>query len=400
MRSAQHRTPPQKNIKRKELNMDIIDFELSPELKDLKALTAEFTKKEIYPLVAGWDLEGKHVPNELYHKMGEIGLLSLAIPEEYGGMGMGYLATAIATEEICRYAHAAIGSNLISGFNGSFSAPIIHYGTKEQQDEILPRVIAGNLKLAMCITEPGASALGELNTKATPDGDNYIVNGQKIFITRAEDCEKHVVIAQEPEGAIALLIDACTPGVTVGKSEGKMGLRGIGLCPVSYDNVVVPKKNIIGKVGQGLKIASDSLYEARMSVAACSVGCAQGAIDLAVEYAKTRMIGKHSLASFQNTQFVLADAQSKVDAARLLVWRCGCSLNRGENEAYVSSMAKSYASEICTEVVDKCLQVFGGYGYCEGFDIERLYRDVRVLRIMDGSTEIHKRLISKVMGVR
>ena len=380
--------------------MDVIDFELSQELKDLKELTAEFTKKEIYPLVSGWDTEEKHVPLELYRKMGEIGLLSLAIPEEYGGMGMGYMATAVATEEICRYAHASVGSNLISGPNGSFSAPIIHFGTKEQQEEVLPKVISGDLRVAMSITEPGASGLAELNTKATPDGDNYILNGQKIFITRADECDKHIVIAQEPEGAVALLVDGHAKGVVVGKSERKMGLRGISLNPVSYDNVVVPKSALIGEVGQGLKIASDSLYEARMSVAACSVGMAQGAIDLAVEYAKTRMIGKHPLASFQNTQFVLAEAQAKVDASRLLVWRCATSLNRKENEAYVSSMAKFYASETCCEVVDKCLQVFGGYGYCEGFDIERIYRDVRVLRIMDGSTEIHKRLISKCMGVR
>ena len=188
--------------------------------------------------------------------------------------------------------------------------------------------------------------------------------------------------------------------MTVGKSEVKMGLHGLGLNPVYYDDCVVPKSALLGKVGDGLKIASASLYEARLFVGAASVGMAQAAIELAVEYAKGRMLNGKALSSFQNTQFVLAEAQTKVEAARFLVWRCADAMDKGTHVYYMSSMAKYFASETCGEVVDKCLQVFGGYGYCHDYDIERIYRDVRVLRILDGATEIHKRLISKWMGVR
>lgn len=379
-----------------------MNFDLDETLVELQELCRDFAQKEIAPCVAEWDSNDEaRASKELFKKMGDVGFLGICIPEEYGGVNLGYKAIAVAIEESCRASKAGITMNLFSGANGSFTEPILDFGTEEQKQKYIPGIVAGEIQGAMAITEPsGSSALKNMGTRAVLDGDNYIVNGQKVFITRADTADFIITIANTDEGEIALLIDAGTPGMTVGKSEVKMGLHGLGLNPVYYDDCVVPKSQLLGKVGDGLKIASDSLYEARLFVGAASVGMAQAAIDLAVEYAKGRKLNGKALSSFQNTQFVLADAQTKVEAARFLVWRCADAMDKGTHVYYMASMAKYFASEVCGEVVDKCLQVFGGYGYCHDYDIERIYRDVRVLRILDGATEIHKRLISKWMGVR
>lgn len=380
-----------------------MDFDYNEELLDIKELCHDFIEKRVKPLVAQWDSDfDARVPKGIFEEMGSLGLLGLTTPEEYGGVALGYKAISVAIEESCRTARAGVACNLYSGANGSYSAPILHYGTDEQKATYMPDIVSGRIQGAMAITEPsGSSALQNLNTKAIPDGDNYIVSGQKIFITRADTADFIITIAKTPEdGPIALIIPTNTPGLTVGKSEQKMGLHGLGLNPVYYDNCVVPKSAQLGKLGEGLDVAKDSLYDARLYVAAASVGCAQAAIELAVEYSQGRMLNGKALSSFQNTQFVLAEAQTKVDAARLLVMRCADMMDKQKHETYMSSMAKYYASEVCGEVVDKCLQVFGGYGYCHDYDIERIYRDVRVYRILDGASEVHKRLISKWMKVR
>ncbi len=378
-----------------------MNFNLSEDILDLKKMVGDFAARKVYPLVAGWDREDKRIPPELFKTMGDMGLLGLTVKEEYGGSDLGYLALSVAIEECCRVSKASISLNMFSGANGAFSAPLIHFGTEEQKKKYLPGVIAGTMQGAMAITEPsGSSSLRNMGTTATPDGDNYIVKGSKVFITRADVADFIITTAESPNGPVALIVDSDTPGLEVAKSDDKMGHHGLGLNPVYYDNCVVPKSQLLGEEGQGNKIAGDSLYEARLFVGAASVGMAQGAIELAVEYSKNRIINGKRVSSFQNTQFVLAEALTKVEAARLLVYRCADALDNGNHEYYMSSMAKYYASEICGEVVDKCLQVFGGYGICKGYDIERIYRDVRVLRILDGTTEIHKRLISKYMGVR
>ena len=230
------------------------------------------------------------------------------------------------------------------------------------------------------------AALQGVHRKIGPDA---VGKDDDMFTLPARLRTGSLQLAAHLPGQFALIIDAGTPGMTVGKSEVKMGLHGLGLNPVYYDNCIVPKENLLGKVGEGLDVAKDSLYDARLYVAAASVGCAQAAIELAVAYSKQRLLNGKRLSSFQNTQFVLAEAQTKVDAARLLTMRCADMMDKKKHETYMSSMAKYYASEICGEVVDKCLQVFGGYGYCRDYDVERIYRDVRVYRILDGATEVH-----------
>ncbi|MBQ6663356.1 MAG: acyl-CoA dehydrogenase family protein [Firmicutes bacterium] len=379
-----------------------MDFDYDEDLLAIKDLCHDFIEKRVKPLVSERDSNSEaRVPREVMREMGDLGLLGLTIPEEYGGAALGYKAICVAIEESVRTARAGIVCNLYSGANGAYSAPIMHFGTPEQQAKYMPGIVAGEIEGAMAITEPsGSSALVDLHTKARPEGDNYIVSGQKIFITRADTAAFIITIASSPEGPVALIVPTDTPGLTIGKSEEKMGLHGMGLNPVYYDSCVVPKANLLGKPGQGLLIAKDSLYDARLYAATSALGCAQAAIELAIEYAKGRILNGKALSSFQNTQFVLADAQTKVDAARLLIMRCADALDKGKHEYYMSSMAKYFAGEMCCQVVDKCLQVFGGYGYCHDYDIERLYRDVRVYRILDGASEIHQRLISKWMGVR
>lgn len=376
-------------------------YELPEELIELKSVVKEFVKNEVYPLVAGWDQENGHIPKELKRKFGELGLLGLTVPEEYGGSEMGFLALCVAIEEITRNSHAGVTGNIMTGPNCAFTAPFLHFGTEEQKRKYVPGTAAGILGGAVAITEPsGSSAMSSMSTTAVLKGSDYIVNGQKIFISHADSSDYIETLAMTDEGPTYFVVDTNAPGVTVGKSENKMGLRGTGLNPIYYDNVVIPKENMIGKPGQGLKVVSAHHNAVRTGVSAAAVGMAQGAIDLAVEYAKGRMLHGKALSSFQNTQFVLAECQTKVDAARLMVYQSAKALDEGKQEYYMASMAKYFASEVCGEVVDKCLQVFGGYGYCCDYDIERMYRDVRVYRILDGASEVHKRLISKYMGVR
>lgn len=379
-----------------------MSFELNQDLKDLKDLCNEFATKEIYPQVESWDKgEDVRIPNELYEKAGDLGLLGLVVPEEYGGSDMGYMALAVAQEEICRASRAGVMFNFISAPNAAYAPSFLHFGNKAQKEKYAAGTAIGRLKGANAITEPsGSSAVSHMKTTAVRDGDNYIINGQKIFITQADTADYILTFAATDQGVTGFVVDAGTPGMTIGKSEKKMGFHGIGLNPVYYDNCVVPASAMIGKIGEGMEITKDHFYQVRMCAGAASVGMAQAAIDLAVEYSQQRIVGGKRISSFQNTQFVLAEAQTKVDAARFLVWRCAEALDNGTHEYWMSSMAKYYCAEVCGWVVDKCLQVYGGYGYCQDYDIERMYRDVRVLRILDGASEIHKRLISKHMGVR
>ena len=370
-------------------------------------LVKDYATKTLHPLFDGPDgLDRNHekrIPAEVIREMGELGFFGIILPEEYGGMNLSYKVLATAAENITRYSRAGIAQSLISGPNCAYGAPFVHFGTPEQKEEYLPKIVTGECQGAMAITEPsGSSAVSSMKTTAVPDGNDYVINGSKVFITRADTSEIVLTIAMTKEGPACFIVPKDTPGLIIDKSEEKMGLRGLGLNPVSYMDCRVPKEFMLGKPGQGLEVAIDSLYEVRTLVAAGAIGMAQAAIDLAKEYAQQRILKGHKLASFQNTQFELAKAQTKVDAGRLLYYRSAEALDagKGKEEFWKSSMAKYYCSEICGEVVDKCLQVFGGYGYCKDYEIERIYRDVRVNRILDGASEIHLRLISKWMGVR
>lgn len=376
-----------------------VGFELDQDLQELRKLVRAFTDREIRPLAEAMDQEGLYIPEELWRKMGNLGLFGFTVGEEYGGNNMGYLALAIAIEEVSK--GAGVMYSPVAGQNGAFNAPIIHLGTPEQKQKYIPGVVAGTMKGAFGLTEPNVgSDAGGMQTAAELQGDHYVINGQKTFITNADKADFIVTFCRSAEGPVCLLVDKDAQGLSVGPTEKKMGLHGIGLNTVFYNNCIVPKENLLGKVGKGFDAAKASLAEARMGVAAGALGLAQEAIDQAVAYSKQRIQFGKPIAQFQNTQFVLADCQTKLDAARLLVYRSAAAMDAGKHELYMASMAKYYAAKVANEVAHDCLQVFGGYGYCAGYAVERIYRDLRVFEIFDGTDSVHKMIISKWMGVR
>lgn len=374
-------------------------FDLDEDLKAVRNLIRDFTDREIRPLAEQFDQENLYIPEELWRKMGRLGLFGFTIPEEFGGNHLGYLALAVAIEEVSK--GAGVMYSPVAGQNGAFNGAIIDSGTPEQKQKYLPGTAEGRLKGAFALTEPnvGSDARG-MQTVAALEGECWIINGQKTFITNADRADYIITFAKTEEGTVCLIVDKDAKGLSIGATERKMGIHGVGLNNVFYTDCRVPVENQIGKVGEGFLNAKDSLMGARLGVAAGALGLAQEAIDVAVEYAKQRVQFGRPISQFQNTQFVLAECQTKLDAARLLTYRCAAALDAGKHETYMASMAKYYATETANQVADKCLQVFGGYGYCAGYPIERIYRDLRIFTIFDGTSEVHKMIISKKMGVR
>lgn len=379
-----------------------MDFELTAEQKDLQAMFKEFTDKEIRPRAQKMD-ETCELDEELWSKMADLGSFGIIIPEEYGGVGMGYLDMMLVQEEVVK--GCATVYNWIGSGNGPCTSGVLQYGTEEQKRKYIPPVATGVEKGAFALTEPGAgSDAGALMTKAVINGDHFIINGTKTFCTMASKAARIFTIARiiengEDKGFGAILVPRESEGLTTAE-EHKMGHRGSPLNEISFQDVVVPVDNLVGKVGQGLEVAFCCLNEIRTACGALAVGLAQEAIDQAVKYSKERMQFGKRISQFQNTQFVLAECQTKVQAARMLVYASASVLDKGKVDRALHSMCKYYAGEVCNDVVRKCLQIFGGYGYCKDYPIERIYRDAKITEIFDGTAEVHKIIISKEMGVR
>ena len=379
-----------------------MNFNLTEDQRDLQALFREFTDKEIRPRAKQMDETGE-LDEELWKKMAELGSFGIVIPEEYGGVGLGFLEMMLVQEEVVKGCGTIY--NWIGTGNGPCSSGVLRYGTEEQKRKFIPPVATGAVKGAFALTEPSAgSDAGSLKTRAVIDGDHFIINGSKTFCTMASKAENIFTIVRiiengEDKGYGAILVPRKTPGLTTAE-EHKMGHRGTPLNEISYQDVVVPVENLVGKVGEGLEVAFCCLNEIRTACGALAVGLAQEAIDQAVKYSKERMQFGKRISQFQNTQFVLAECQTKVQAARLLVYQSAITLDEGRVDRALHSMCKYYAGEVCNDVVRKCLQVFGGYGYCKDYPIERIYRDAKITEIFDGTAEVHKIIISKEMGVR
>lgn len=374
-------------------------FELDDDLKAVQELTRRFTDREIRPLAERMDREGMYIPDDLWKKMGDMGLFGFTVGEEYGGNNLGYLAMAVAVEEVSK--GAGVMYSPVAGQNGAYCAPVMRIGTPQQKEKYVPGIVKGTMLGAFGLTEPnvGSDAAG-MQTMAVLEGDHFVVNGQKTFITNADKADFIITFAKTEDGPVCLIVDKGSEGLSVGPSEDKMGIHGVGLNNVFYTDCIVPRENLLGEIGKGFEAAKASLGEARLGVAAGALGLAQEAIDLAAAYSKQRVQFGKPIAGFQNTQFVLAECQTKLDAARLLTYRCAAALDAGKHEMYMASMAKYYAAEVANDIARKCLQVFGGYGYCAGYGVERIYRDLKIFEIFDGTTEVHKMIISKWMGVR
>ncbi len=379
-----------------------MNFHLTEDQKELQMMYRDFTDKEIRPRAQHMDETGE-LDEELWAKMAELGSFGIITPEEYGGVGLGFMEQMIVMEEVVRGSGTVY--HWIGTANGPSSSSILAFGTEEQKREYVPSIATGKCKGAFALTEPGAgSDANGIITKAVKVGDNYVINGTKTFCSMASKAVRIITIARaiednEEKGFTAFIVPTDTPGLTI-TEEHKMGMLGTPLCEVSYQDVVVPAKNILGKVGQGMEVSMSGINESRTACAAFTIGLAQEAIDLAVAYSKERMQFGKRISQFQNTQFVLAECQTNVEAARLMMYKAAASLDEGIDARIQCAMAKDFAAKVCDITVFKCLQVFGGYGYCKGFPIERIYRDARVADLFDGSSEIQKGIIAKARGDR
>lgn len=363
----------------------------------LRKAVRDFVSRELATLPEEIDKTGE-MPRELLDKMAKTKYTSVTVPEEYGGAGSDYVSYAIIMEELSR--RCASTGTYATAASSLVSLPILNYGTEEQKQKYLRGIASGEMIGAFGLTEPGAgSDASAQQTTAELDGDYYILNGRKTFITNAPICDVAIVIAVTDrskglKGTSAFIVESKWEGFSHGAHEDKMGIRGTQTSDLIFENVKVPKENLLGKEGIGFKIAMNTLDAGRIGVAAQALGIAQGALDEAIKYTKERVQFGRTLSKFQNTQFTLADMETKVNAARGLVYDAAEKKDAGVNMTKESAMAKYYAAEIANEVAYKALQLHGGYGFIKDYPIERIYRDARIMSIYEGTSEVQKMVIS------
>lgn len=374
-----------------------MNFVLSKEHEMLRELYRSFTRQEVKPLAEQID-EEERFPLETVVKLARYGFMGIPFPKAYGGSGAGNLAYAMAVEELSK----ACGTTgvIVSAHTSLCAAPIYEFGTEAQKQKYLIPLAKGEKIGAFGLTEPSAGTdAGAQQTKAVLQGDHYVLNGTKIFITNAGNADTYIVMAMTDKaagtkGISAFIVERETLGFNIGKKEKKMGIRGSSTCELIFENCMVPMENLLGKEGQGFKIAMKTLDGGRIGIAAQALGLAQGAIDETVKYVKERKQFNRPIAAFQNTQFELAGMQTKVDAARLLVYRAASMKELGQSYATEAAMAKLFASEVAMEVTTKAVQLHGGYGYTREYGIERMMRDAKITEIYEGTSEVQKMVIS------
>jgi len=379
-----------------------MEFKWNDEQQLMQTMFREFVDKELRPIAAELD-EQERFPAELIPKMGEIGLLGIPVAEEFGGVGMGSLEYAMAVEEISK-ACASTGVT-VSAHTSLCCWPIEHFGTQEQKEKYLPGLAAGEKLGAFGLTEPNAGTDAAMQrTTAEDKGDHWLLNGSKVFITNGEVADVYVVFAMTDKaagnkGISAFILEKGMEGFSFGSHEKKMGIRGSSTCELVFENVKVPRGNLLGEVNKGFKIAMMTLDGGRVGIAAQALGIAQGAIDETVKYVKERVQFGKPISKFQNTQFMLAEMQTRVDAARLLVYRAAAAKDAGEPYSSEAAMAKLFASETAREVTWRAVQLFGGYGYTRDYPVERMMRDAKITEIYEGTSEVQKMVIAGRMGL-
>ena len=378
-------------------------FNLSEEHIQLQQTFREFAENEVKPLAKELD-ETERFPTETVQKMAEMGMMGLPIPEELGGSGVDQLGYVLAVEELSKV--CATTGIILSAHTSLCCWPIMTFGTEEQKEKYLKPLASGQKLGAFALTEPSAGTDASMQkSTAVLDGDHYILNGNKVFITNAGAADVFIVFAmtdkeQGTRGITAFILERDMPGFTMGKPENKMGLRASSTCELVFDNVRVPVENRLGAEGKGFKIAMATLDGGRIGVGAQAVGIAQGAIDEAVKFTKERIQFGRRISQFQNTQFTLADMQTRTDAARMLVWRAAAAEQEGQPYTHLAAMAKLFASETASYVANRAVQLCGGYGYTKDYPIERMMRDAKVTEIYEGTNEVQRMVISGWMGVK
>ena len=380
-----------------------MNFKFNEEEQEIIDMLHDFAVKEVAPLAAEID-EQERFPEETWHKLADMGMMGIAYPEEYGGAGLSYLTYIACCEELAK--HCATTSVMMSAHSSLCCWPIYQFGTEEQKQKYLPQLCSGEWLGAFGLTEPGAGTDAAMQkTTAEDKGDHWLINGSKIFITNAGYASVFVSFAMTDKslgtkGISAFIVDRDTPGFSVGAHEKKMGIRGSSTCELIFDNCKVPKENLLGEVGKGFKIAMMTLDGGRIGIGAQALGIAQGCIDQTVKYTQERIQFGKRISQFQNTQFQLADMQTKVDAARLLIYRAAQAKQDGEPYSHLAAMGKLFASETASDVTRRCVQLVGGYGYTREYPFERMMRDAKITEIYEGTSEVQRMVISGWMGVK
>jgi alkylation response protein AidB-like acyl-CoA dehydrogenase len=374
-----------------------VNLELSEEQRLLQKSVREFAESEVRPLAKELDETG-HFPRELFRKAAELGLTGVAFPEAEGGAGFDHLAYTIVIEEISRC--CASTGVILSVQNSLFCDPIYRYGTEEQKKRFLLPFMRGEKIGCYALTEPQAgSNAAALQTKAVKQGDTYVINGTKAWITNGGVADAAIAYvntdpAKGERGITAIVVEKGTPGFKVGKEEKKLGINATACCELIFMDCAVPVANRVGNEGEGYKVALSTLDGGRIGIAAQATGIAQGAFEAALKWAKERMAFGHPIAQFQAIQFMLADMATEIDAARLLVRKAAWKQDSGGRFSQEAATAKLFASEMATRVTHKAIQIHGGYGYSREYPVERAYRDARVTEIYEGTSEIQRLVIA------
>jgi alkylation response protein AidB-like acyl-CoA dehydrogenase len=377
-----------------------MNLKLSEEQAAVRRLAKDFVDREITPNVVEWD-RAESVDRSIVKKLGALGFLGLTIDEEYGGSGGDHLAYCLVTEELGRGDSSVRG--IVSVSLGLVTKAVAAWGDETQKRHWLPRLTTGEALGCFGLTEPGTgSDAGNLTTKAVRDGDDYVINGSKMFITNGTWADVVLLFARTNDtpghrGVSAFLVPTDTPGLTRRTIHGKLGLRGQATAELVLDGVRVPAATMLGPEGKGFSIAMSALAKGRMSVAAGCVGIAQAALDAALGYAGEREQFGKSIASYQLVQELISDISVDVAAARLLTWRVADLIDRGEDFATAASQAKLFASEAAVRAASNALQVFGGYGYIDEYPVGKLLRDARVMTLYEGTSQIQKLIIGRAL---
>lgn len=380
-----------------------MDFQISEEHKMLRKMVRDFAEKEIAPRAEEIDATDQF-PRDLFKRMGEIGLFGLPFPEKYGGSGGDYLGQVIALEEIARVSGTM--AIILDAQTSLACEPVYLFGTEEQKLKYLPGLVGGEKIGAFGLTEPGAgSDAGSTKTRAARDGNEWVINGQKIFITNGSLADVVVVTAKtDPEkgtkGISAFIVEKGTPGFKPGRDEKKMGLKGSVTSELFFENVRIPAGNLLGKENQGFKQFMTTLDAGRIAISAMALGLAQGAFEKAVAYSKERVQFNQPIAKFQAIQWMIAEMATDIDAARMMVNRAAWLKTQGQRFTLEASMAKMFATEASERVCYKAIQIHGGYGYVRDYAVERMYRDQRLCAIGEGTNEIQRLVIAReVLGM-
>ena len=374
-----------------------MNLRFTEEQEMMRKMVRDFAQTEIAPFVE--KMEQGDFPREILRKMGGLGLMGIPIPEKYGGSEMDFTSYIIAIHELSRIS-ATVGV-ILSVHTSVGTNPILYFGTEEQKQKYIPKLASGEYLGAFCLTEPSAgSDAGSLKSRAVKDGDHYVINGSKVFITNAGEADVYIVFAStNPElgskGISAFIVEKDTPGLVFGKDEHKMGLHGSRTLQLTFEDMRVPAENLLGNEGEGFKIAMANLDAGRIGIASQARGIAEAAFEAAASYAKERVQFGKPIAAQQGVGFKLADMATGVEAAKLLIYRAADMRQRGIKCGLEASMAKLFASKTAVDVTTEAIQVFGGYGYTEDYPVERYFRDAKITEIYEGTSEIQRIVISK-----